>query len=80
MFVHKDNRVGSGGVPIENVTRLDCEEFRLTPNDDGSSPNISIGFTFPFFAKRFNNVYVSILLVRKHILLKKIIFILMNLW
>ena len=60
MLVHKNNVVGSGGVPIKDVTSQDCEEFRLSPNDDGSSPNISIGFTFPFFARRFRNLYVSI--------------------
>ena len=59
MLVHKNNAIGSDGVPIENIARGDCEEFRLTPNDDGSSPNISIGFTFPFFARRFRNLYVS---------------------
>jgi len=61
MLVHKDNRIGSGGVLIEDITRQDCEEFRLSPNDDGSSPNILIGFTFPFFARRFRNLYVSTL-------------------
>ena len=59
MLVHKSNAIGSDGVPIEDITRQDCEEFRLTPNDDGSSPNISIGLTFPFFARRFRNLYVS---------------------
>ena len=52
--------VGSDGVPIEDeVTSQVCEEFRLSPNNDGSSPNINIGFTFPFFTKRFQNLYVS---------------------
>ena len=59
MLVHKSNTIGSDGLPIDEVNRRDCEEFRLSPNDDGSSPNISIGFTFPFFARRFRNLYVS---------------------
>ena len=59
MLVHKSNVIGSDGVSIYEVTRRDCEEFRLTPNNDGSSPNFSIGFTFPFFARRFRNLYVS---------------------
>ena len=59
MLVYKNNVVGSDGVPIKDITTSDCEEFRLSPNDDGSSPNISIGFTFPFFARRFSNLYVS---------------------
>jgi len=63
MLVHKSNRIESGGLPIEDITRQDCEEFRLTPNNDGSSPNISIGFTFPFFARRFRNLYVSKIIV-----------------
>ena len=61
MLVYKNNVVGSDGVSIKDVTSQDCEEFRLSPNDDGSSPNISIGFTFPFFARKFRNLYVGII-------------------
>ena len=58
-MVHTSNVLDSNGVSIEELDRSQCDEFRLSPNDDGSSPNISIGFTFPFFAKRFKNVFVS---------------------
>ena len=58
-LVHTSNAVDSNGVSIHELNTSKCDEFRLTPNDDGSSPNISIGFTFPFFAKKFKNVFVS---------------------
>ena len=59
MLVHKNNVVGSDGVPIKDVTSQDCEEFRLSPNNDGSSPNINIKLNFPFFSRQFSNLYVS---------------------
>ena len=64
MLVHKNNVIGSDGVPIKDITSQDCEEFRLSPNDDGSSPNISITFNFPFFARKFSNLYVSTVVQR----------------
>ena len=45
----------TGLVHTSNV----CAEYRLSPNDDASSQSISISVTFPFFAKRFMNVFVS---------------------
>ena len=58
-LIHASNALDSSGVSINEFDRSKCDEFRLSPNDDGSSPNISIGFSFPFFAKRFKNVFVS---------------------
>ena len=70
MLVHKSNIIGSDGVRIEEISKQDCEEFRLSLNDDGSSPNISIGFTFPFFARRFNNAFVSIVNIYSQLVYK----------
>ena len=58
-LVHTSNVLDVNGVSVDDVTGRDCEEFRLTPNDDGSSYSISIGFSFPFFTKKFRNVFVS---------------------
>jgi len=59
-LVHTSNVVDSNGVSIDKLNRLKCDEFRLSPNDDRSSYNISIEFVFPFFNKRFRNIFVSI--------------------
>ena len=59
-LVHTSNVVDSNGVSIDEFDRSKCDEFRLSPNDDGSSYNISIKFIFPFFTKRFRNIFVSI--------------------
>ena len=57
-LIHVSNTDDSG-VPITNVSPSDCPEFRLSPNDDASSPIISLSIPFPFFNKRFRNVLVS---------------------
>ena len=59
-LVHTSNMLDINGVSVDDVNRKDCEEFRLTPNDDGSSYNINIKLGFPFFTKRFKNVFVSV--------------------
>ncbi|XP_065894428.1 protein mesh-like isoform X2 [Dysidea avara] len=58
-LVHTSNVLDVNGVSVDDVTGRDCEEFRLTPNDDGSSYSISIGFSFPFFTKKFRNVFIN---------------------
>jgi len=58
-LVHTSNTLDNFGKLITDINSSECEEYRLSPNDDASSHNISISVTFPFFAKRFMNVYVS---------------------
>ena len=58
-LVHTNNSLDSPGKLITDVGQTKCDEYRLSPNDDASSHNISISVTFPFFAKRFMNVFVS---------------------
>ena len=58
-LVHTSNTLDGSGRSINELDPDDCFEYRLSPNDDASSHNISITVTFPFFAKRFMNVYVS---------------------
>ena len=59
-LVHTSNELeDSNGKPTSEISDSECHEFRLSPNDDSSSQNISISYTFPFFAKRFRNVFVS---------------------
>ena len=58
-LVHTSNTLDSSGRSVNEIDPDDCDEYRLSPNDDASSQNIDISFTFPFFAKRFMNVFVS---------------------
>ena len=58
-LVHTSNSLDGPGRPITEINEGECDEYRLSPNDDASSYNINIDFTFPFFAKRFMNVFVS---------------------
>ena len=58
-LVHTSNTLGGSGRPITDLNNGECDEYRLSPNNDASSHNISIDFTFPFFTKRFTNVFVS---------------------
>ena len=58
-LVHTTNTLDGSGRPVNELNSGDCDEYRLSPNDDASSHNISITVTFPFFAKRFMNVFVS---------------------
>ena len=59
-LVHTSNEIDSHGKPISEISNSQCYEFRLSRNDDASSQNINISYTFPFFAKRFRNVFVSL--------------------
>ena len=59
-LVYTNNTIDEFGVPITDLNPLDCNEFRLTPNDDASSQNISISFSFAFFNKRFKTLFVSV--------------------
>ena len=56
-LIHTSNTLDDAGISIANPSN--CFEYRLSPNDDASSQNIDISDTFPFFAKRFMNVFVS---------------------
>ena len=58
-LVHTSNLLDASGRSITEIDPDDCAEYRLSPNDDASSQNINISNTFPFFAKRFMNVFVS---------------------
>ena len=58
-LVHTSNVLDCNGKLFTEINSSECEEFRLSPNNDGSSHNISISVTFPFFSKRFQSVYVS---------------------
>ena len=58
-LIHTSNTLGDAGRLIADLDPNDCFEYRLSPNDDASSQNINISVTFPFFAKRFMNVFVS---------------------
>ena len=58
-LVHTSNVLDCNGRIFAEINQTDCEEFRLTPNNDGSSHNISIAVSFPFFSRRFTSVYVS---------------------
>ena len=58
--IHTSNVMDSNGVSIDELDRSKCDEFRLSPNDDAGSYNISISVTFPFFARKFKNVFVSL--------------------
>ena len=58
-LVHTSNTLDDSGRLITELYPDDCYEYRLSPNDDASSQNINISVTFPFFAKRFMNVFVS---------------------
>ena len=57
-LIHIENK-NTPGLPSSRINSTSCLEYTLSPNDDASSHNISISFTFPFFAKQFTNVYVS---------------------
>ena len=63
-LVHTSNKIDSSGKPISEISMSTCQEFRLSPNDDASSQNINISYTFPFFAKRFKNVFVSLCYIK----------------
>ena len=58
-LVHTSNTLDDSGRQITELYPTDCDEYRLSPNDDASSHNISISVTFPFFVRRFRNVFVS---------------------
>ena len=64
-LVHTSNVLDSNGVSIDDVSTVKCEEFRLSPNDDGSLFNLSISFSFPYFESRFRNLFVSYLFCMK---------------
>ena len=55
-LVHTSNVLDCSGKTLAEVYPTECDEFRLSPNDDGSS---YISATFPFFSKRFRSLYVS---------------------
>ena len=61
-LIHVSNTLDDSGVLITDVNPSDCPEFRLSPNDDASSQNINLSIPFPFFNKRFRNVFVSAIL------------------
>ena len=58
-LVHTSNTLDHSGREITELNPTECDEYRLSPNDDASSHNISISVTFPFFARRFMNIFVS---------------------
>ena len=58
-LVHTSNVLDCSGKALSEVHPSECYEFRLSPNDDGSSHNFDISVAFPFFAKRFKSLYVS---------------------
>ena len=58
-LVYTSNTMDGTGRPISEVNPDECNEYRLSPNDDASSHNLNITVTFPFFAKRFMSVFVS---------------------
>ena len=58
-LVYTSNMLDEFGRPINETYPDECDEYRLSPNDDDSSHNFSISVTFPFFAKRFTNIFVS---------------------
>ena len=58
-FIHTSNVLDCNGRVVTDINPSECDEYRLSPNDDGNSRNISTSFTFPFFGKRFQNFYVS---------------------
>ena len=58
-LVHTSNMLDDSGRSITEIDQADCNEYRLSPNDDAGSHSINISVTFPFFAKRFMNVFVS---------------------
>ena len=58
-LVHTSNVLDCSGKALAEVDPSECDEFRLSPNDDGSSHNFSISVTFPSFSKRFRSLYVS---------------------
>jgi len=67
-MIHTSNVMDSKGVSVDKLDRSKCEEFRLSPNDDAGSYNISISVTFPFFTKKFKNVFVSCKNIHKTIM------------
>ena len=58
-LIHTSNVLDCNGKAFTELYPSECDEFRLSPNDDGSSHNIKISVSFPFFSERFKNVYVS---------------------
>ena len=58
-LIHTSNTLDGSGIPSSDLNPSDCDEFRLSPNDDASSQNIDISISFPFFNKRFRNIFVS---------------------
>lgn len=58
-LVHTSNMLDDSGRSVTEINPTYCNEYRLSPNDDASSQNIRISVTFPFFARRFMNIYVS---------------------
>lgn len=57
-LIHVESK-DTPGLPGDKINTTSCLEFSIGPNDDASSHNISLSFAFPFFAKRFKNVFVS---------------------
>ena len=58
-LVHTNNTLDKFGKSTTDLNSGECDTFRLSPNDDASSNNIRITVTFPFFGRRFRNVFVS---------------------
>ena len=54
-----DSSLDGSGRHITELYPTDCNEYKFSPNDDASSQNINISVTFPFFKKRFKNIFVS---------------------
>ena len=66
-MIHTSNLLDSSGVSIDELDRSKCDEFRLSPNDDAGSYNISISVAFPFFTRHFKNVFVSQQMYTSHL-------------
>ena len=62
-LIHTSNVLDCYGRAFSDIDPSQCNEFRLNPNDDGSSHEMSLSVTFPFFGKRFQNVYVSLVAI-----------------
>ena len=58
-MIHTSNVLDCNGRAFSDINPSECHGFRLNPNDDGSSHEMHLSSTFPFFGKRFQSVYVS---------------------
>ena len=54
-LIHTDTFGGK----LEALDGINCTEYKLSPNNDGSSGEIPLSVPFPIFQRAYNSLYVS---------------------